>query len=167
MGLWRARRLEMIAVAGLAIAGVAFAVGWMTREDPGETPYLRIVGGGFIFNYRVADVFYGFTAQVMKPLPVGSIIVAEFEDPAGGPLLVIEKRVNARTTRYGLRSPSVRGVRAGEPYAVTVSLYDRRREALLWRQQKHYVSPIGDDVVPEQPLTVGPGYHRNRDLPDG
>lgn len=167
MGFWRERRVEAVGLAGLAIAVLAFGIGWMTREDPADKPYLQIVGGGFIFNYRVADVFYGFTAQVMKPVPVGSIIAAEFEDPAGGPPLLVEKRVNARTARYGLRSPTVHGVEANHPYEVTIRLYDWQRKELLWEGRKSYSSRISDAIVPDKPLTIGPGYHRNPELPQG
>ena len=167
MNFWRERRMEAVALGALAVAVVAFIAGWMTRDDPAEKPYLEIVGGGFIFNYRVADVFYGFTAQVMKPVPVGSIIVAEFEDPAGGPPLVVEKRVNARTARYGLRSPTVHGVQADQPYKVSVRLYDWQRKELLWQGEHAYSSRISDAIVPDKPLTIGPGYHRNPELPQG
>ncbi len=167
MGFWRERRAEAVAIAALAVAALAFGAGWLTRDDPADKPYLQITGGGFIFNYRVADVFYGFSAQVLKPVPVGSIIVAEFEDPGGGPPIIVERRVNARTTRYGLRTPTVHGVEAHRPYRVSVRLYDWQRETLLWQGEKSFASQVADTIVPEQPLTVGPGYHRNPDLPRG
>ena len=71
--------------AGMVLLAILFAIGWLTREDPANKPYLQIVGGGFVFNYRVADNFYGFTAIVSRPLESGSIIEATFEDPAGEP----------------------------------------------------------------------------------
>jgi len=163
------RRISFVHVVGAAVIVVAvlFAFGWASRKDPGEKPYLAIAGGGFIFNYRVADVFYGFTAQVQKPLEVGSIIEAEFEDPGGGPAIVESTRVNARTTKYSLRTPTVRGVEANRPYKVTIRLYDYRHERLIETHEKTYTSKIADTLVPDRPLTIGPGYHRPPDRAGG
>jgi hypothetical protein len=147
--------------AALAFLAVLFAVGWFLREDPSDKPYLRIMGGGFMFNYRNAEVFYGFTAQVVRPLASGSIIEASFEDPAGGPPHVVSERVSTMTDTYSLRSPPIRGVEADKPYQVSIRIYDRERKELLWQAERGYKSQIGDMVVPEKPLTVGPGYHRN------
>ena len=73
-----------VLVAATALLAVLLGIGWAMREDPAAKPYLAFAGGGFIFNYRVSDVFYGFNVHVTKPLASGSIIEAEFEDPAGG-----------------------------------------------------------------------------------
>lgn len=152
--------LSRLIAAGVGLVAVLFAVGWATRQDPAEAPYLKILGGGFMFNYRVADVYYGFTAAVMRPLPTGSIIEAAFEDPAGGPAHVVRQRVGTDTERYALRSPPVRGVQAGKPYHVDIRVFDREESAVLWRHGLDFKSQIDDTVVPDQPLTVGPGYHR-------
>lgn len=106
----RAFSFRNIIIAALALCAVLFVVGWFTREDPADAPYLKILGGGFMFNYREAEIFYGFTAQVVRPLASGSIIEATFEDPAGGAPLVVSERVSTMTDRYALRTPPVRGV---------------------------------------------------------
>jgi hypothetical protein len=148
----------------MLLALMLFAIGWLSREDPSKKPYLEILGGGFIFNYRVPEVYYGFTAMVEKPLAVGSIVEVTFENPAGGDPLVVSQRVNARTPRYAFRSPPVHGVVAQKPYHVTIRIYDRQRKELIWTMERDYKSVISDKVMPEKPLTVGPGYHRNPDL---
>lgn len=152
------RSFEKIVAGALGLVVVLFAIGWVTRNDPAEKPYVVIAGGGFIYNYRVAEVFYGFTAMIAKPVASGSILVAEFENPAGGEPLVVEERVTARTDRYGIRSPRVSGVKAGEDYEVKVSLYDRTRSELIWSDELSYAAARDDTIVPDQPLTVGPGY---------
>ena len=153
--------LTHVVAAAIALVAVLFAIGWLTREDPGERPYLKILGGGFMFNYRVADVYYGFTAVVQRPLPTGSIIEAEFEDPGGGSGHVVRQRVGTDTARYSLRSPSVRGVQAGRPYHVAIRVFDREEKQLLWTHGLDFTSQISDDIVPEKPMTVGPGYTPN------
>ena len=159
--------LERLTPARLLAAACAllvplFAVGWLTRQDPAETPWLRILGGGFIFNYRVAEVYYGFTAAVARPLPTGSIVEAAFEDPGGGPPLLVRQRVGgAEMTRLSLRSPPVRGVAADRDYHVRLRVLDRDGAHLLWSDELAFRSGISDSVVPDVPLTVGPGYARN------
>lgn len=161
------RTFEKLVIGAIALVAMLFAIGWLTREDPTEKPYLRIAGGGFIYNYRVADVSYGFTAYVLKPLPVGSWIIAEFENPGGGLPLTVETRLHARSVKYGIRSPSVRGVKAGRSYRVSIRIVDYTRTQVIWSDERDYVSQIDDMVVPDRPLTVGPGYHPNPDLVDG
>ncbi len=160
----RAFSFRNIIIAALALCAVLFAVGWFTREDPADAPYLKILGGGFMFNYREAEIFYGFTAQVVRPLASGSIIEARFDDPAGGAPLVVSERVSTMTDRYALRTPPVRGVEAKKPYRVEIRVYDRTKTTLLWQEEHSYASQIADTVVPEKPLTIGPGYHRNPEL---
>ncbi|MBN7759084.1 hypothetical protein JYP46_19845 [Nitratireductor aquimarinus] len=160
----RAFSFRNIIIAALALCAVLFAVGWFTREDPADAPYLKILGGGFMFNYREAEIFYGFTAQVVRPLASGSIIEATFEDPAGGAPLVVSERVSTMTDRYALRTPPVRGVEAKKAYRVDIRVYDRTKTTLLWQEEHSYASQIADTVVPEKPLTIGPGYHRNPEL---
>ncbi len=150
--------------AGLvALFLILFSFGWMTRNDPGEKPYLEILGGSFIYNYRVGDEFYGLTAIVQKPLAEGSIVEVQFENPAGGAPLIDSQRVSARTNRYSFQSPTIHGVVAGKPYHVVIRIYDREKKKLLWTTKQIFRSQISDDVVPKRPLTIGPGYTPNPD----
>lgn len=155
--------LRHVVVATIILLAPLFAVGWLTRADPTDAPYLKILGGGFIFNYRIADVHYGFTAVVARPLESGSVIEAVFEDPGGGPPLVVRERVSTMTDRYALRSPPVRGVEAGRPYKVDVNVFDRLETRALWTHSMNFRSQISDASISDQPLTIGPGYHRNPD----
>lgn len=153
--------LPRLVGASIALLAVLLAAGWLTREDLASKPYLKVMGSGFMFNYRVADVYYGFTAIVQRPLPTGSIIEAAFEDPAGGAEHVVRTRVGTDTNRYSLRSPPVRGVEKDRPYTVAIRVLDREEKQVLWRDQVSVKSQISDTVVPKEPLTVGPGYALN------
>jgi hypothetical protein len=158
---------KLVSLKGMVLVAVVllvplFALGWLTREDPADKPYLRIVGGGFIFNYRVADVFYGFTAVVQKPLPTGTIVEAAFEDPAGGEPHTVRQRIGGpEMAKFAMRSPPVRGVEAGKAYSVAIRVFDRDERRLLWQDDMQFTSQVSDAVVPDAPLTVGPGYARN------
>lgn len=154
---------QRLVAATLVLLAALFAVGWATRNDPSDKPLLTIVGGGFVFNYRLADVYYGFTAVVQRPLEAGSIIEARFEDPGGGEEMVVRERVTARTPRYSLRSPSVRGVEARRPYKVAVRVLDRQDTHEIWSTTLDFTSQISDSEMPDQPLTIGPGYAKNPD----
>lgn len=154
-------KLSHVIAAAVLLLAPLFAIGWTTRKDPAETPLLGIVGGGFIFNYREGEVYYGFTAIVQKPLASGSIIEATFEDPTGEPAHVVRERVTPMTNKYPLRSPPVRGVEAGKGYEVAIRVLDRTGQEELFAATRTYHSQISDDIVPEKPLTVGPGYHPN------
>ncbi|MEQ9573129.1 MAG: hypothetical protein RLN95_13795 [Nitratireductor sp.] len=149
--------VSRILAATATVLALLLAAGWLTREDPASKPYLKILGSGFIFNYRVADVYYGFTVLVQRPLPTGSIIEATFEDPAGGAGHVVRTRVGTDTARYSLRSPPVRGVEKDKPYKVAIRVLDREERAVLWRDSVSVRSQIGDAVGPVRTLTVGPG----------
>lgn len=153
--------LTGILAATGAVLALLLAIGWMTRVDPTDKPYLRVIGGGFVFNYRIAEVYYGFTAIVDRPLLPGSVIEASFEDPGGGPAHVARLRVDSDTNRYALRSPPVRGVVKGRPYAVSVKVMDREEKQVIWSEELVFRSQLDDTVVPDQPLTIGPGYARN------
>jgi hypothetical protein len=153
--------LPRLVGAALAVLLVLFAIGWATREDPATKPYLKVLGGGFMFNYRIAEVYYGFTAVVQRPLETGSIIEASFEDPAGGADHVVRQRVGTDSVRYTLRSPPLKGVEAGRPYQVAIRVLDREEKVTIWSDNLRFSSQISDAVVPDEPLTVGPGYARN------
>ena len=153
---------------GLVLLGLLlFGVGLLTRENIADKPYLKIAGSGFIFNYRVADAYYGFTALVQKPVKNYSLIEAEFEDPGGGPPHVVTAKLTPRSSRYGLRSPPVRGIEAHRPYRVSVRLIQNGDGAVLYRDEFTITSQMSDRIVPPEPLTVGPGYTRNPQLPGG
>ncbi|WP_245440123.1 hypothetical protein [Mesorhizobium sp. Z1-4] len=154
-------------IAAAALVALLFVAGWLTRQDPDERPYLDILGGGFVFNYRVADNFYGFTAIVRRPLESGSIIEAEFEDPAGGDPIMVRERVSPMTDRYAMRTPALHGIEANKPYRVTIRVLDRLETKEIWSATRSYSSQIGQERTPEKALTVGPGYHLNPENPDG
>lgn len=143
---------------------ILFSFGWATRHDPSEKPYLGVLGGGFIYNYREGEEFYGLTTMVQKPLAEGSIIEVEFENPAGGKPFIVSQRVSARTNRYAFHSPDIHGVVAGKPYHVEIRIYDREKKNLIWTTSRDYKSDLDDNVVPKKPVVIGPGYTPNPDL---
>ena len=156
-----------VVTATVGLVAILLAIGWVTRETDADRPYLTIAGSSFIFNYREAEAFYGFTAVVQRPVKSYSRIEAVFEDPGGGPPIPVSVKLTARTTRYGLRTPPLRGIVKGRPYRVDVRLVQNGDGAVLFEDSFTVTSQMSDAVMPPAPLTVGPGYTRNPDLPDG
>lgn len=140
-------------VIGLSLALAACG------EDASK-PAIVIEGGGFIFNYRIAEVFYGVSVRPQRRLEPGSTIEAEFEDPAGGPPIRVEEKITGQRLSYALRTPPVEGVRANRDYHVIVRLKapDGRDLASASRT---FRSDLDQEMNPEKPLTVGPGYTPN------
>lgn len=144
----------------LGVCALLYGVLLAIRETPGERPYLEILGGSFIFNYRIGDVYMGFTAVPARPIPIGSVLEVTFPDPAGGEPFLVTERIGVPDRRISLRSPSMRGVEAGKAYTVTARLLERGSDQEFWRDEFEITSSVGDEAVPDAPLTIGPGYHR-------
>ncbi|KQT82527.1 hypothetical protein [Aurantimonas sp. Leaf443] len=156
-----------IVFGSLALLAVLLGIGLSTREAPGDKPYMVVAGSGFMFNYRIAEATYGFTAELQRPVKAFSRIVAQFEDPAGGPPIVVAQTLYPRTTRYGIQTPPVTGVERGKPYRVSVRLLQNGDDAVLFEKEFTVASQLPSTVIPPAPLTIGPGYRRNPALPDG
>lgn len=127
-------------------------------QEP-EKPSLEIIGGGFIFNYRLAEAYYGFTARTHGGVPEGAILEARFEDPGGGETIVVRQPIRPDRDRYKFETPPLSTVEADRDYAVELRLLDPVTEAILAQTGRQFRSNIGSDVLPPRPLTFGPGYH--------
>jgi hypothetical protein len=138
---------------------VGATLGACDSGDSGDKPYLSFAGGGFVFNYRLATADYGFVARVMRTIPAGSLIEAEFENPAGGDTIVLRQSTRAGRSSYVFRTPPLQGVRANRDYQAVLRLLDsEQREFAIYR--KSFRSSVDQNVLPETPPVVGPGYQR-------
>lgn len=132
--------------------------------DGEEGPYVEIVGGGFVFNYRIAEAFYGVTAVAHRPLPAGTELTAEFEDPAGGEPIRVTRQARDGQTRFSLESGPVRGIVADRDYTVVLTLTSSSGD-VLETHTRAFRSKLDQSVLPDRPLTIGPGYAPNPDRP--
>lgn len=154
----RRRKRVLTRAAGallLALAAVA------CDDSESGAPRAEIAGGGFIFNYRIAEAFYGITVRRLRAIEAGTILEAEFENPAGGAPIVVRHAVKTGQLQWMLRTPPLQGVEADRDYRVELRLVDPRTGEVLERSSRTFRSEVGQDVLPERPLTRGPGYHRN------
>ena len=128
-------------------------------EDP-DAPWLKIQGGGFIFNYRTADVFYGCVAVALREFPEGSKLVGTFEDPAGGPDIVIEKKAYPAIWRYSFETPALKGVKKDTPYRAVIRLNGADGKEIA-SAERMFKSQLDQAANPEVAPTIGPGYTPN------
>lgn len=129
---------------------------------------LEVTGHLFVFNYRIASATYLLTLKKTAPIPDGSVIVAEFENPQGGAPLVLNQKVLPIDDKIALQSESLHCVLKDRPYSVTVRLMDKDGK-LLQELKTEFKSDLDQTVLPSKPLVVGDGYEKNPEVfkPDG
>ena len=150
------RGLVMIAAlaASAALAGCQ-------RETGGEP--LQLTGKIFVFNYRLAYATYMITLNRTEPLPEGATITAEFENPAGGDPLVLQRKLFAAQEKVVLESPDVHCVKKARPYRVSITV-DGPDGARLQALETTVVSDLDQSVLPAHALVVGPAYDKNPEM---
>lgn len=140
-------------VAGLCLFGLAAC------NNANNQPYLGFAGGGFIFNYRVAEAYAEVILTTGRPLPDNATIEVSIADPAGGPRIVMREQPTGQK-RIEFDSRPLQGIRTDTDYPVTVRLIDDKGNELQ-RLEKNFRSDVDQSVMPKAPLTVGPGYAKN------
>jgi hypothetical protein len=124
--------------------------------------YISINGKVFIFNIRVARAFYMLTLNRLPSTPDDAVVVAEFEDPSGGPPLVKEQKVFPKMTRIDLQSPDVDCIAVGKPYKIHIVLKDAEGRELQTIDTT-LTSTLDSSMLPEKALFEGPVYTRDKD----
>ncbi|MDH3230138.1 MAG: hypothetical protein OEN55_10125 [Alphaproteobacteria bacterium] len=157
----RSRFWWFAAIAVLAVLAVLAALSVTREADDPRQPYIEFGGGGFIFNYNVASATYGFVARVKRRVPPGTLLEAEFDDPAGGPPLVVRGVAGAYAQQFRFESPAVEGVVAGRDYRVELRLIDPDDGSLIAAYSRSFRSELDQDMLPPAPTTIAPGYQPN------
>ncbi|MBP1850732.1 hypothetical protein [Rhizobium halophytocola] len=142
----------------VALAGIGALLAGCQRES--EDGPLSVAGRLFEFNYRNATAAYILTLNRDRDLPEGSVVETAYEDPAGGKPIVTATKIYPFWEKIALQSPPVHCIVKDRPYKVTVTLKNADgREVQTLRTE--IISNIDQTVLPEKPLTVGPGYTPN------
>jgi hypothetical protein len=129
--------------------------------DNGEEPAASFAGGGFVFNYRLAQAYYGVVVKTERSLPEEAVIEGEFENPAGGDALVVQLKANSGQRKYLLRTPPLNGVKKDVPYKVVVRILEGPAGKEIQRLEKTIKSDVDQSLLPQQPLVLGPGLTIN------
>lgn len=125
-----------------------------------DAPYFEFAGGGFIFNYRNAENYYGFVARPKRRLPEDAILEAHFEMPGGRPNLVLSEPVRPGRLQYMFRTGNLLGIVKGHPYKVVLKLVDGKTGTELGRVEKTFATEVDQALLPRKPLVIGPGYQQ-------
>lgn len=144
------------------LAALTLCAGILLGSCEPSGDYLAVAGGGFVFNYRIAEATYGVALKPMRELPADGVLVGTFENPAGGEPIVVRELGPFNPTRIALQTPPLQGVAAKRPYKVSVVLQDGEG-AVLQRIEKTYASELDQSALPQRPLAIGPGYQKNID----
>ena len=102
------------------------------------------------------------TLNRLPVTPDEAIVRAEFENPAGGPVLVKEQKVFPNMARIDLQSPDIDCVVTGKPYAIHVIVTSAEGE-LLQTLDTTLESTLDSTMLPERALFEGPVYDRSKD----
>ena len=145
------RRRLLLSAAILALAAC---------ED-GARPAASFAGGGFVFNYRIGEAFYGVVISTRGKLPDGAVIQAQFENPEGGPAIVVKENFREGQRKYMLRTPALKGIKKDVPYKVVIEILDKSGDQVIKRLEKTVKSDIDQSTIPQEPMLIGPGYTLN------
>ncbi|WP_445678872.1 hypothetical protein [Radicibacter daui] len=144
------RGLIALSVAALLVTACG------KKEEAKNSPWFSFSGGGFVFNYREAEAYYGFIAKVERTLPENATVEASFENPAGGPDLVLTQPAMANRITYVFQSPPLTGIVKAKPYKATLRLKDNKSGKLLGEVTTSFTSSEDQSVMPLRPLVEGP-----------
>lgn len=129
------------------------------QRETGPDP-LQLTGKLFVFNYRLAYATYMITLDRTKPVPDGSTVTAEFENPAGGEPLVLTRKLFPHLEKVVLESPDITCVKKARPYRVTIRV-NGPDGAVLQTLETTVTSDADQSILPAEPLVIGPAYEKN------
>ena len=155
--------MNRIVLIPALLAGLLLSACQREAED-----YISIKGKVFIFNVRLASAFYMLTLNRLEATPDDAMVVAEFENPAGGPPLVGRQKVFAKMTRIDIQSPDVECVVTGKDYKIKITVKSPGGE-VLQTIDTTLASTLDQSVLPAKPPVEGPAYDKNPEAfnPDG
>lgn len=147
--------MKKLIIIPALLAGLMLSACQREAED-----YVTVKGKVFIFNVRLARAFYMLTLNRLEAMPDDAVVIAEFEDPAGGPPLVKEQKVFPKMARIDLQSPDVNCVVTGKPYKIKITVRSGRGETLQTINTT-LNSTLDATMLPEIPPFDAPYYKRN------
>jgi hypothetical protein len=146
--------MKKIIFALLALAGLFLSA----CEDQSGKPYLKIVGGGFVFNYRYALYNYGFVAKPLRPLPAGATLEASFEVPDSDKKFVTTLPVQEGKMQYLFESQPLQGVKKDRPYMVKLRLIETSSGKELAMLEQEFHTAVDQSTLPTKAPVRGIGY---------
>ncbi|HEV7317596.1 MAG TPA: hypothetical protein VGO04_03145 [Ensifer sp.] len=152
----------MTRTSGLLAAVAILLAATGCQRETGPDP-LKLTGKMFVFNYRLAYATYMITLSKTEPVPDGSVVVARFENPAGGEALMLERKLFPKLEKVVLESPDLTCVKKNRPYAVTIEVKGPEGQSLQ-KLETSVISDIDQDIMPAKALVEGPAYDKNPEV---
>jgi len=149
----------MRALSLLAVLTLALALAGCNESD--TRPYLKFAGGGFIFNYRIGEAFYGFVAKPQKAIPEGAVLEARFEVPGSEQPFVQRQPAKSGMLRYSFRTPPLHGIVKNHKYQAELRVLAPGDGKVLASYTQSYYTNVDQRTLPDKPLVLGPGYTPN------
>ncbi len=151
----------MSAGVGLCLL-LTFVMRWALHDEREKDPIV-VMGGGFLFNYRISEISYGLTAGVARAIPVGSRLVATFEDPGADLRSVARKSWKSGGHACSCRAARCAASSRTAPITSRCACRARTGEK-LWGKELTYRTHLDASLIGDEPLTIGPGYFPNPKL---
>ena len=117
-------------------------------EDNSKSPYLEFAGGGFIFNYRYSEAYYGFVVRPKKPLPEGA------------PDFIVTAKAAPGQLQYMFKTDPLHGIVEGHGYKAVIRLLDGTTGTEIASYEKTFHADFDQASLPDKPLVVGPAYQQ-------
>lgn len=127
-------------------------------DDQSDKPYVKIAGGGFMFNYRYSVLNYGFVVKPLRPLPEGSTLEASFDIPDSAEKFVLTLPVVAGKMQYGFETQALHGVKKDVPYKATLRLLEAGTGKELAMMERDFRSDVEQSTLPTKAPVRGIGY---------
>ena len=127
-------------------------------DDQPDKPYVKIAGGGFMFNYRYSVLNYGFVVKPLRPLPEGSTLEASFDIPDSAQKFVLTLPVVAGKMQYGFETQALHGVKKDVPYKATLRLLEAGTGKELAMMERDFRSDVEQSSLPTKAPVQGIGY---------
>jgi hypothetical protein len=124
-------------------------------DNTAPTKYLKIAGGGIVFNYRVSQASMIVIAQQKYPFPAGSIVEAQFDLPGTNTRQIVTLPAMEGKLTYKLQSDPLTNIKKGGKYSVTIRLLDSNGKE-LGRDDRIFESDEDQSTLPSKPLVDGP-----------
>lgn len=150
----RALTFGLVLLLGVAASGC---------RDSGSGDAFALDGKIFVFNYRVATATYLVNIKALRPSAEGQKAVVSFENPAGGPPIIITEKIWPQTAKTTIHSPPVYCIVKDRPYHVSIRVEDAKG-AVIQQIETDVVSGQDQTDLPDRPLVVGPFYTPNPEL---
>lgn len=130
-------------------------------EDQSNKPYLKIVGGGFVFNYRYSAMNYGFVAKPLRPLPAGATLEASFDIPESDERYVTTLPVQDGKLQYAFETQPLQHVKKDTPYKTKLRLLEAGTGKELALVEQEFRTNTDQSTLPKIAPVKGIGYFPN------